>query len=96
MNEEIQRDPGSPVANYWLAVSARGAGDIDGAWNSAIAAWVRSMLSPDSTSRLRDDLDRLVTQALIPERSRTVAVREPQDAVSALKTEWELIKQQWN
>jgi hypothetical protein len=36
-----------------------------------------------------------VTQALIPERSRTVAVREPQDAVSALKTEWELIKQQW-
>lgn len=95
MNEEIQRDPGSPVANYWLAVSARGAGDIDGAWNSAIAAWVRSTLSPDTTSRLRDDLDRLVTQALIPERSRTVAVREPQDAVSALKTEWELIKQQW-
>ena len=95
MNEEIQRDPGSPVANYWLAVSARGAGDIDGAWNSAVAAWVRSTLSPDSTSRLRDDLDRLVTQALIPERSRTVAAREPQEAVAALKTEWELIKQQW-
>lgn len=95
MNEEIQRDPGSPVANYWLAVSARGAGDIDGAWNSAVAAWVRSTLSPDSTSRLRDDLDRLVTQALIPERSRTVGAREPQEAVAALKTEWELIKQQW-
>ena len=71
MNEEIQRDPGSAVANYWLAVSARGAGDIDGAWNSAVAAWVRSTLSPDTTSTLRDDLDRLVTQALIPERSRT-------------------------
>ncbi|HZL93561.1 MAG TPA: hypothetical protein VFB99_07955, partial [Vicinamibacterales bacterium] len=95
MNEEIQRDPGSPVANYWLAVSARGAGDIDGAWNFAIAAWVRSTLSPDTTSRLRDDLDRLMTQALIPERSRTVGVREPQDVVSALQTEWELIKQQW-
>jgi hypothetical protein len=95
MNEEIQRDPGSPVANYWLAVSARGAGDIDGAWNSAVAAWVRSTLSPDSTSRLRDDLDRLVTQALIPERSRIVGAREPQEAVAALKTEWELIKQQW-
>jgi hypothetical protein len=95
MNEEIQRDPGSAVANYWLAVSARGAGDIDGAWNSAIAAWVRSTLSPDTTSSLRDDLDRLVTQALIPERSRTVAAREPQEAVAALKTEWELIKQQW-
>jgi hypothetical protein len=95
MNEEIQRDPGSPVANYWLAVSARGAGDIDGAWNSAVAAWVRSTLSPDSTSRLRDDLDRLVTQALIPERSRILGAREPQEAVAALKTEWELIKQQW-
>jgi hypothetical protein len=44
---------------------------------------------------LRDDLDRLVTQALIPERSRTAATREPQDAVAALRTEWELIKEQW-
>ncbi len=95
MNEEIQRDPGSPVANYWLAVAARGAGDIDGAWNSAVAAWVRSTLSPDTTSGLRDDLDRLVTQALIPERARTVSAREPQEAVAALTTEWELIKQQW-
>ncbi len=95
MNEEIQRDPGSPVANYWLAVSARGAGDIDAAWNFAIAAWVRSTLSPDTTERLRDDLDRLVTQALIAERSRTLVSREPQDAVAALRTEWELVKQQW-
>jgi hypothetical protein len=95
MNDEIQRDPGSPVANYWLAVSARGAGDIDGAWNSAIAAWVRSTLSPETTSGLRDDLDRLVTQALIPERSRTLVARDPQEAVAALRTEWELLKQQW-
>lgn len=95
MNEEIQRDPGSPVANYWLAVSARGAGDIDGAWNSAVAAWVRSTLSPDTTAKLRDDLDRLVTQALIPERSRTLVSRESQDATTALKTEWELLKSQW-
>ena len=50
---------------------ARGAGDIEGAWSAAVAAWVRSTLSPETTSRLRDDLDRLVTQALIPERSRT-------------------------
>ena len=83
------------MANYWLAVSARGAGDIDGAWNAAIAGWVRSTLSPDTTARLRADLDRLVTQALIPGTSRTVAVREPQEAVSALRAEWELVKQQW-
>jgi hypothetical protein len=95
MNEEIQRDPGSPVANYWLAVAARGAGDIEGAWNSAIAAWVRSTLSPETTASLRDDLDRLVTQALIPERSRALVPRDPQEAVAALRTEWELLKQQW-
>ena len=95
MNEEIQRDPGSPVANYWLAVSARGEGDIDAAWNYAIAAWVRSTLSPETTEKLRDDLDRLVAQALIPERSRTLSSRDPQDAVAALKTEWDLLKSQW-
>ena len=64
------------MANYWLAVSARGAGDIDGAWNFAVAAWVRSTLSPETAPNLRDDLDRLVAQALIPERSRTLVTRE--------------------
>jgi hypothetical protein len=95
MSDEIQGDPGSPVANYWLAVAARGAGDIDGAWHYAIAGWVRSSLSPDTTAKLRDDLDRLVAQALIPERSRTLVTREAQDAVTALRTEWELLKAQW-
>src|SRR4029453_8683718 len=35
MTDEIQRDPRSPVANYWLAGSARGAGDTEAAWNFA-------------------------------------------------------------
>lgn len=95
MEEEIQRDPGNAVANYWLAVAARGAGDIDGAWNSAVAAWVRSTLAPESTETLRVDLDRLVTQALIPERARTVAARDPQEAMSTLRAEWDMVKQQW-
>jgi hypothetical protein len=56
---------------------------------------VRSTLTPETTARLRDDLDRLVTQALIPERSRTMTGRDPQDAATALKTEWELMKSQW-
>jgi hypothetical protein len=34
-------------------------------------------------------------QALIPERSRVMAVRDPQEAVTALRAEWELVKQQW-
>jgi hypothetical protein len=95
MEGELRQDPGSAVANYWLAVAARGAGDVEGAWNLAVAAWVRSTLSPETTRDLRADLDRLVMQALIPERSRVMGGRDPQDAVSALRAEWELVKQQW-
>ena len=56
-------------------------GDVEGAWNAAIAGWVRSTLSPETTGELRADLDRLVMQALIPERSRVMSVRDPQEAV---------------
>ena len=95
MEEELRQDPGSSVANYWQAVALRGAGDIEGAWHAAVAAWVRSTLSPETTAELRADLDRLVMQALIPERSRVMAVRDPQEAVTALREEWELVKQQY-
>jgi hypothetical protein len=94
MEEEIRREPGNAVANYWIAVAARGRGDIDGAWNYAVAAWVRSRLSTD-VEKLRVDLDRLMTQALIPERARTIVAREPQEGLAALRTEWEILKQQW-
>jgi len=95
MEEEIRREPGNPIANYWLAAATRGTGDIDGAWNSAIAAWVRSTMAPDSTERLRADLDRLMTQVLIPERSRAAVGRDPQEALAALRSQWDLIKEQW-
>jgi hypothetical protein len=95
MEEELRQDPGSWVANYWQAVALRGAGDIEGAWHAAVAAWVRSTLSPETTVELRADLDRLVMQALIPERSRVMAVRDAQEAVGALRAEWDLLKQQW-
>jgi hypothetical protein len=95
MEEELRQDPASWVANYWLAVAARGAGDMDRAWAAAVAAWVRSGLAPASTERLRMDLDRLVTQALIPERARTRPAREQQDATAAFQADWDLVKQQW-
>ena len=44
---------------------------------------------------LRADLDRLVTQALIPERARTRPAREQPDSMAALRAEWDLVKQQW-
>jgi len=95
MEEELRRDPGSAPANYWLAVAARGVGDLDGAWADVVAAWVRATLSPQTADALRADLDRLVTQALIPERVRTRPARDQTDAANALRVEWETLKSQW-
>jgi hypothetical protein len=95
MEAELREDPASPVANYWLAVAARGSGDVDRAWAAAVAAWVRSTLRPETAESLRVDLDRLVTQALIPERARTRPAREQPDTLALLRAEWELVKQQW-
>ena len=60
MEEELRRDAASPVANYWLAAGARGAGDVERAWDAAVAGWVRSKLWPETAARVRGDLDRLV------------------------------------
>jgi len=95
MDEELLADPGSAPANYWRAVAARGRGELDDAWDLAIAGWVRSRLAPETTDRLRADLDRLATQALIPERSRTVVAADRQEALSRLRREWEIVKESW-
>lgn len=96
MEQELRSDPASAPASYWLAAASRGAGDLDRAWDAAIAGWVRAALTPASAETLRTDLDRLVTQALVPERARRQSAgRDPQEASAALLAEWELIKTQW-
>ena len=95
METELRDDPGSAPANYWLAVAARGTGDVDRAWNAAIAGWIRSRLSPTSAETLRADLDRLVTQVLVTERARTRPQREQAEALTSLRAEWDLVKDQW-
>ena len=93
MEPELASDPGSAVANYWLVAAARGQGDVERAWDTAVAAWVRAPLSPDTMKSLRADLDRLVVEALIPERARTRPARE--DPQVALQVEWERVKEGW-
>lgn len=95
MEEEIRSDSGSAPANYWLAAAARGAGDVDRAWDAAVAGWVRAGLAAHGADKLREDLDRLVTQALIVERARTRPAPEQQDAMTGLRGEWESLKSQW-
>ena len=93
MEDELAAEPGSAVANYWLVAAARGSGDVERAWDSAVAAWVRAALVPETSKALRADLERLVTEALIPERARTRPPRE--DPAVALRVEWERVKENW-
>ena len=94
MQDELRRDPGSAPANYWLAVAARAAGDLDAAWDAAVAAWVRATLGP-ATEQLRADIDRLVMQAVIPERARAHRARDQVDSSDAMRAQWESVKEQW-
>jgi hypothetical protein len=58
MQRELERDPGSVPAGYWVVASARASGDLDSAWNAATAAWIRATLGRDRGVILRGDLDR--------------------------------------
>lgn len=97
MEDELRIDPASAPASYWLPVATRGAGDLDGAWDAAIAGWVRAALNPETAASVRADLDRFVTQVLVPERARQRQglARDGQESAAALYSEWELVKSQW-
>ena len=69
VRSELETNPFSRPAIYWSVVALRGTGDLDGAWNAAVAGWVRAGSEPEAT-RLRTDLERFVTQTLIPERAQ--------------------------
>ncbi len=97
MERALTDDPGSVAANYWLVASARAIGDLDRAWQAAMAAWVRSSLSGDRGATLRGDLDRLVLTSVIPERAReTVSVGgNERQAADTMVTAWEQFKADW-
>lgn len=97
MRVEILAIPGSAAAGYWLAASARGSGKPDEAWHYAIAGWVRAALAPDRGAALRADLDRLVVQAIIPERAvRLAGHDDPKPAQTSMLSEWEAFKEAWS
>ena len=93
---EISRDPGSAAAGYWLAASARGAGDPERALNEATAAWVRAALARDGGAALRADLDRLVVQGIMPDRANRLPIRDHTQAVAGMVGEWEAFKSVWS
>ena len=97
MRAEILAAPGSAAAGYWLAASARASGNPDEAWHHAIAAWLRAALADDRGAALRADLDRLVVQAIIPERAARLSPRgDVTLAETSMLTEWEAFKAAWS
>lgn len=89
LERALERQPGSAPAAYWLAAALRADGDLDRAWDAAVAAWVRAPLALDRAPALRADVDRLVQQAIIPERARQ-SEREPE-----LRAAWDDVKKKW-
>lgn len=97
VTDEIRRDPGSASGSYWTVAAVRGQGDLDRAWDLAIAGWVRAQLTRDGGADLRDDLDRLVTSTLIPERAKRLGATgaAANELESLLATEWRSVKEKW-
>jgi hypothetical protein len=95
MEDELRTDPSNPVANYWLAAGSRDAGDLDRAWHAAVAAWVRAPLRPASAPTLRADIDRFVTEVLIPDRARRRPQREQTTALEEMRGAWDDVKNEW-
>ena len=60
-------------ATYWLAAGARGIDDLPRALGAAVAGWVRAGTFGARGEALRDDLDRLIVQVILPERAQQLA-----------------------
>jgi hypothetical protein len=95
MRAELALDEGSAPASYWLAAAARGTGDLDRAWQAAVAGWVRAGLAQDGGASLRADLDRLVTEAIIPERAVKLQTDDARQAAGGMLNEWVAFKAGW-
>lgn len=95
MEKELALDPASAPAAYWMAAALRGTGNLDRAWFTAQAGWIAGMLASDHGAALRADLDRLMLQAIIPERAAKLQPKDPKAATVSMLAEWESLKTAW-
>lgn len=90
MAVEMAAAPGNAAALYWASAAARAQGDLQAAWDAALSGWVRASLAGDRATKLQEDLEELVSRAIIPERARILA--QPPDTLMA---DWDAFKQKW-
>ncbi len=97
--EGLDAEPVSAVTQYWRAAAYRGAEDLDRAWAVAVAAWIQAPdLAPgvEALTTFRGDIDRLMREAIIPERARRApAPADPEAVKVALTAEWDAIRERW-
>ena len=96
MEHVLASDAESTAAAYWLAAAATGLGDLDRAWDVAVAAWLRAPLAGAQTASARAELEDLVERLIIPGRARESKVEDRARREAELKSEWEAIRQAWS
>jgi hypothetical protein len=93
--DDLARNDRAIVASYWLVAAARGSGDVDRAWGAAQAGWIRAGYLGARGQTLRTDLDRFVTQVVVPERARLLAPDDPSKVIGMLMDQWTELKKRW-
>lgn len=100
MELELESNPMSRAGTYWIAVAARGAGDLNRAWNAAVAGWIRAR-GVAGGQQLRADLERFVLHTLIPERAQMrsgqrIDNKATAAEIAALTDEWRNLTRRWD
>ena len=95
MTTELVREPGSGPANYWLVAAAQGSGDLDVAWSTAQASWIRAGFAGTRMQEIRSDIDRVVVEGIIPARAARASGRDSNLVVAGMVGEWEAFKNAW-
>ena len=94
--KELAADHAAASASYWLAAAARGADDLVRARGAATTGWIRAGAMGPRGVALRVDLDRLMTQVVLPERARELAPgADPRPVLAQLESQWRDLKQKW-
>lgn len=93
---ELAVDVGAVSATYWLAAAARGVNDLTRAIGAAAAGWVRAASLGPRGEVLRDDLNRLMQQVILPERAREITSEgDPRSTLAILDAQWQDLKMRW-
>jgi hypothetical protein len=96
MSRELAASPGSGPASYWLAAAASGRGDVERAWQAALAGMARAPQTSDRGAALRADLDRLVDPGDHPGASGPAGLKDPKRRSPGMLGEWEAFKMTWS